>query len=157
MDQNFVIPILGRDGPIPHFCRYADIDLCRYADIAHTMNAIHVLYCTRYLYRGRVYHMHHKCWLSCFMKAQSIQTIIVFALNAIFFLHFYLFIIIIIFSLWFLWTSVLLTGTSGHCLIYNFRYICFRLYLPELHSICMSQWIHSHILFYQKMVHFLPV
>ncbi len=25
-----------RDGPIPYFCRYADIDLCRYADIADT-------------------------------------------------------------------------------------------------------------------------
>ena len=25
-----------RDGPIPHFCWYADIDLCRYADIADT-------------------------------------------------------------------------------------------------------------------------
>ncbi len=33
------LKLWSRDGPIPDFCRYADIDLCRYADIADANTA----------------------------------------------------------------------------------------------------------------------
>ncbi len=33
--------VKGGDGPIPHFCRYADIGLCRYCQYQDTYSAIY--------------------------------------------------------------------------------------------------------------------